>query len=265
MLRPAEVLALYDDEMRRDPVPEPGSRVERVGSIVRIVGRENCILFSDLTEANARDAVAEQAEYFRSARADVEWKVFGHDRPAILEAILAGAGFLPDEPETLVVFDLREDLPEGATPNGIEVVRVTDDTGVRDAQVANEVAFGSNEPDTFALYARAARDANQALFVAYAEGNPVASARIEMTPGRAFAGLWGGGTAPAYRHRGIYRALVSARAELARSKGYRFLTVDARATSRPILERLGFLALTSTRAWTLRTASRTAGDLAEGT
>jgi len=254
MIHPSEVLAIYDKEMRRDPVPEPGSRVERVGSLVRVVGRENYILFSDLTEADARGAVAEQAEYFRTANANVEWKVFGHDRPTTLEAILASAGFVPDEPETLVVFDLREALLEGASPSGIEVVRVKDDSGVRDAQVANDAAFGPNEQDTLALYTRVMKDPNQALFVAYAGENPVASGRIEMVPGRSFAGLWGGGTAPSYRHRGIYRALVSARADLARSKGYRFLTVDARATSRPILEGLGFVALTSTRAWTLRTA-----------
>lgn len=265
MIHSAEVLAIYDTEMRRDPVPDPGSRVERVGSIVRIVGRENYVLFSDLTEANAREAVAEQAELFHEARADVEWKVFGHDRPANLDAILAGAGFVPDEPETLVVFDLREGLPGGAAPAGIEVRRVTDDAGVRDAVTAKDAAFGPDDRDVFSLYSRMVRDPNQGLFVAYAEGTPVASAQIEMTPGRSFAGLWGGGTNPAYRHRGVYRALVSARAVLARSKGYRFLTVDARDTSRPILERLGFVPLTTTRAWTLRTAPRTSEDLTDKT
>ncbi|MDX6313211.1 MAG: hypothetical protein QOF44_2675, partial [Streptomyces sp.] len=61
-----------------------------------------------------------------------------------------------------------------------------------------------------------------------------------------FASLWGGGTVPAWRGRGIYRALVSHRAGIAAELGYRFLQVDASSQSRPILERLGFTALSTT-------------------
>lgn len=260
MLQTDEVLALYDDEMRRDPVPGPGSRVERVGRIVRVVGKDNCVLFSDLSEADAEEVVAAQAEFFRESGAEVEWKVFGHDRPPNLEAVLASEGFAPDEPETLVVFDLRAGVPGEIATAGVEVRWVMDDVGVRDAVIARDAAFGPEAPDSSARCARMLKDPNQALFVAYVEGKPVASARIEMTPGRSFASLWGGGTAPEYRHRGIYRSLVHARAILAASKGYRFLTVDARETSRPILERLGFVPLTTTRGWVLRPRP---GDSAE--
>jgi len=258
MIRPAEVQALYDSEMRRNPVPRPGSRVERVGPIVRVVGEDNYVLFSDLSEANAQAVVAAQADFFSRRGNEVEWKVFGHDRPANLEAILAAEGFVPDEPETLVVLDLKDGLPEGTAPAGIEVRRVSGVDGIRDAVTARDAAFGPDDPGISERYSRLQEDPNHALFVAYAEGRPVASARIEMAPLRSFASLWGGGTAPEYRHRGIYRGLVYARAALARSAGYRFLTVDARDTSRPILERLGFVSLTTTRAWVLRPVS---GDL----
>ena len=75
---------------------------------------------------------------------------------------------------------------------------------------------------------------------------PVCSARIEFLPHREFASLWGGGTVPHRRGRGIYRALVAYRAQLAADRGYRYLHVDASAQSRPIRERLGFVALAST-------------------
>ena len=61
-----------------------------------------------------------------------------------------------------------------------------------------------------------------------------------------FASLWGGSTLPSWRRRGIYRALVAYRANLAVTRGFRYLQVDASDDSRPILERLGFAPVTTT-------------------
>jgi hypothetical protein len=249
MIHARDILNLYDGEMRRDPVVDPGSRAEKLGPIVRVVGKENYIIFSDLDNRNAREVVADQVEYFRKRGGSVEWKVFGHDRSRDLETTLSTAGFVPDPPETLVTFDLREGLPEGAAPAGIDLRRVTDDAGIHDAVLANVAAFGPQAQDRAEAYEERLRAPNQAVFVAYAEGVPVASGRVDLPPGRSFAGLWGGGTALAFRHRGIYRGLVYARAVLAQNAGYRFLTADALPTSRPILERLGFVPLTTTRGW----------------
>ena len=60
------------------------------------------------------------------------------------------------------------------------------------------------------------------------------------------AGMFGGVTLPEYRGRGLYRATVARRAQIAHEAGYRWLYVDALPTSRPILERLGFVAVTTT-------------------
>jgi GNAT superfamily N-acetyltransferase len=61
-----------------------------------------------------------------------------------------------------------------------------------------------------------------------------------------FVTFWGGATLPAWRGRGIYRALVAHRAQLAAERGRRYIEVDASDDSRPILERLGFVAVTTT-------------------
>jgi GNAT superfamily N-acetyltransferase len=45
---------------------------------------------------------------------------------------------------------------------------------------------------------------------------------------------------PAFRKQGLFTSLVAVRAQEARRRGARFLTVDARPMSRPILEALGF-------------------------
>ncbi|MGB6501350.1 MAG: GNAT family N-acetyltransferase [Thermoplasmata archaeon] len=250
-----ELRALYDAEIRRDPPAIPGTRVERIGPIVRLTGTENIVLYSELRSDNARQVVAEQADFFRRAGGEAEWKVYGHDGPPELESILAEAGFVPEEPETLVILDLEASVPERPSTPGVGVRRVRDALGVRDAVAANEAAFGPSGRKYSAQYAELVEDPNQALFVAYVGDAPIGSGRLELVPGRSFAGLWGGGVAPAHRRHGIYRALVATRAEMAKAAGYRYLTVDARETSRPILERLGFVPLTTTRPWVLRSDS----------
>ncbi len=79
---------------------------------------------------------------------------------------------------------------------------------------------------------------------------PVSAARLDLHPGTDFASLWGGGTVPAWRGRGIYRATVAHRAALARVHGARYLRTDALPTSRPILERIGFTRVGTTVPYT---------------
>jgi GNAT superfamily N-acetyltransferase len=90
------------------------------------------------------------------------------------------------------------------------------------------------------------------MVVAMAGDEPVSAARVEFIPGTDFAGLWGGGTVPAWRGRGIFRALVAYRAGLAAARDYRYLQVDALPASQPILQRLGFkpVAATTPYVWT---------------
>jgi len=90
------------------------------------------------------------------------------------------------------------------------------------------------------------------VLVAMAGDQPVCAARIELPAGVDFAGLWGGSTVPGWRGKGIYRALVARRAQLATERGYRYLQVDASDQSRPILARLGFVPLDTTTPYVLR-------------
>ena len=78
---------------------------------------------------------------------------------------------------------------------------------------------------------------------------------MEFHEGTDFASLWGGGTLPEWRGRGVFRTLVGHRAVLARDRGFRYLQVDALPTSRPILERMCFHPLPETTPWTHGTES----------
>ena len=208
------------------------------------------ILFSQLETGDVERVVAGQAAFFSHLGQDVEWKLYGHDPSAHLSSALAAHGFQPNELETLMALDLAGFAAESDNNPDIDVRAVRTDGDLRLYIEVTSRAFGhpsKSSLDWAPQFFGAGTDTF--AFIAYLCGKPVAAGRLQLPPARSFASLWGGGTDPALRKRGTYRALVAARADFARHGGYRYLTVDARETSRPILERLGFVALTNIRAW----------------
>jgi GNAT superfamily N-acetyltransferase len=248
----SEILALYDAEMRADPPPAVGVRHERNGSVVRSVGLWNVVLSWRLSESEVEAAIAEQAALARSAGTTLEWKVYEHDGPAGIGAALERAGFVADPRETFMVFDLGRDVPDEPGREELEIRQIVDAAGVDDFIAVADAAFGNDNRAKAEVYVRSLGDSALTLFVVYRDGTPVSSGRLQMPPGRSFASMWGGGTVPGQRGRGMYRALVAHRAREARRRGYRYLTVDAAETSRPILERLGFAPLTGITGYVLR-------------
>ena len=241
------VLSLYDASVRADPPAAPGVERRWFDGVLRTTGAYNFIAWWDFPDEAAVEIVAREAAYFRGLGGEVEWKVYSHDRPPGLEALLAEAGFVADEAETFLVLDLEGSSIEAQAPPGIEIRRVNDEAGFADNVAVAGQAFDRPWPQD-EVRARLA-DPNLALFVAYADDKAVGAGRLEASPGRAFAGLWGGAVAPAFRGKGIYRALVASRVEEAARRGCRFVAVDARETSRPILQRLGFEPLAGIRGW----------------
>ena len=84
------------------------------------------------------------------------------------------------------------------------------------------------------------------LWVAEFEDQIVSIGRLEPVRGTSFAGIWGGATVPAWRGRGIYRALTAARARSALDMGKTLIHSDSTEYSRPILERSGMLKVSTT-------------------
>jgi GNAT superfamily N-acetyltransferase len=217
--------------------------------VLRTLGPFNFIGWWDFAADAAPAIVAREAAFF--AGKQVEWKVYSHDRPPGLPDALRAAGFEADEPETFLVLDLEAAMPGFEPPAGIEVREVRDRQGVVDLEAVSAAAFGREAPWRLEELVRRLDGPTLAMFVAYDGGVPVSSGRLELACGTAFAGLFGGGTRPDYQGRGVYRALVAARAAAARRRGHRYLTVDARETSRPILQRIGFEPLATINGWTL--------------
>ncbi|MGW1816103.1 GNAT family N-acetyltransferase [Streptomyces sp. NPDC002125] len=260
---PEEMLVAFDHEMREHARPDgPATRVERAGDVVRLTGGPddwNGVVWTapGLTTERATAEIAAQVEHYTArGLGEFEWKLYAHDRPAGLGALLAAAGFVPEPPEALMVAAVS-DLPRSVElPEGVTLRAVTDAAGVDLMVRAHEAAFGTDGSRLRhqTLERLAGAPGTFVAVVATADGEPVSSARMEMHPGTGFASLWGGGTAAPWRGRGIYRALIAHRARIAADLGYRFLQVDATDLSEPILRRLGFTALSTTTPYVYRTA-----------
>jgi hypothetical protein len=268
------LLARYDREMRLGARPDaPEAVVEATGRVVRQTSSPlgwNGVLWSGLDETTADAEIAAQVAHFRAldggAGRPFEWKLYAHDGPADLGARLAAAGFEPGEPETLMVAPVADLPQEPVLGPGLRLAAVTDAAGLELMTEVHDRAFGVPRPDLAhqILVQLTERPDTIAAVVALAQTpqgeRPVSAARLEMPPGAAFAGLWGGGTVEGWRGRGVYRALVAYRAAVAAARGIPYLQVDASPMSRPILERLGFTALTTTREYNWTPGDRPVGS-----
>lgn len=251
----ADLLAIYDDRIRAhvaEPLPA-GVRVERDGPLVRLTGSPEggWILYRELggLEGEALDRViARQVGAFAARGEAFEWKLHGHDRPADLAARLLAAGFVPEATETVMIAPVAELPREPRIPPGVTLREVRDRRDLDHIEVFQRGVWqDGREGKAQALADELAADPGSlAILVAEAAGEVVSAAWVRFVAGTEFATLWGGTTDIAWRGRGIYRALVAARAGLAAARGHRYLQVDASSDSRPILERLGFVAVTTT-------------------
>ncbi|SEO17536.1 GNAT family N-acetyltransferase [Actinacidiphila rubida] len=248
----AHVLAEFDRQMRRDAAPEgPDVHVEPTARVRRHSGSDwAAVIWSDLDETTADAEIDAQVTWLSGPEGkELEWKLYGHDRPADLGDRLRRAAFVAEPRETLMVAEVAALPRDVRLPDGVRLETVTDAAGVALVAAAHEAAFGTSAAR---LHARLLEelprtaDGTLTLLVAMAGDVPVCSARMEVHPGTDFASLWGGGTRAEWRGRGIYRALVVHRAGLAATRGIRYLQVDASDDSRPILKRLGFAELSTT-------------------
>jgi GNAT superfamily N-acetyltransferase len=215
------ILARFDEQMRRKAAPDN-----------LFVGNGWSAVLWRPDDGKVEPLVARM----RELPGLVEWKYYSHDGPELRERLLA-AGLEPEKEETVVVADASSMAPP---PADVELRVATDEFEDLAARI-----FGRR----YTLPERAV------AVVAVVDGHPVSGGRVDFEEGVEFAGLFGGITLPEYRRRGLYRATVAKRAELARERGYRWLYADALPTSRPILERLGFVAITTTTPFVIPAAA----------
>lgn len=239
-----ELLELYDREMRIE-IDINGMVKEAFPDLVRFLRPGpgmSFILYSRLTAENADARIAEQIARFSGWDGPFSWDLYSHDQPSDMLQRLISHGFeLDDEPGAVMVLDLTE-APETLfnTPAAgvrriehreqlAEVIAVLETVwGGSFAWIDERLGENMTVPDYLSVY------------VADVDGKPAACAWIYFNLHSQFAGLFGGATLPDLRGQGLYTALLAVRAQEARQRGYRFLTIDAGSMSAPIVARRGF-------------------------
>jgi GNAT superfamily N-acetyltransferase len=254
VLSAEDLLAVYDAKLRAhipDPLPA-GEFAERDGPVIRVSGGPSggWILYRDLgglEGADLDELIARQIAFFAERGERFEWKLHGHDRPADLPERLVAAGLEPDELETIVIARVEDIAAEPVLPDGVSLREVTERLDFDRIARMEEAVWGERSRIADMIEGERAADPDSLrVFVAEAGGEVICAGWIRFQRDTGFGTLWGGATLPEWRRRGIYRATVAHRANLAAERGCRYLEVDASDDSRPILERLGFVAVTTT-------------------
>jgi hypothetical protein len=154
--------------------------------------------------------------------------------------------------EALMVAQIRDLDLTMQPPDGVRLVRVEDEGGVEALVQVHDRVFGGDHTamGRTVLTGLTQQPTRVAAFVAMAGEAAVSAGRVNFHQGTQFASLWGGGTIPGWRGRGLFRAQVAQRPAVARERGFRYLQVDASPDSRPILQRLDFVELATTTPYT---------------
>lgn len=246
----------YDTQIRPE-IPDPlpaGVTVDRDGPLVRILGLDHRGFITyrtldGLAGAELDALIARQVEFFRARGEGVEWKLNGHDEPADLGDRLHAAGFVPEDLETVVVGPvaaLAAAVP--VPPEGVRLREVTSREDLERIAAMEEAVWNEDRSHLVTGLAKEIEADPQSITIVVAEaGDTVVSAGwVRYLRNTGFATLWGGSTLPEWRRKGVYRALVAYRARLAEQRGKTLVQVDCSPDSRPILERLGLVAVTTT-------------------
>lgn len=251
-----ELLRAYDDQLRAEGELTGATDVERHGPLLwgQFPGR-GFVTYRDLGGVAGEDLdrlIADTVAHYRddTSYASFEWKSRGHDQPADLGDRLIAGGLVAEEVETVMVGETAGLVAHVELPAGVVVRRAGDGHDLAD-DVTRMLAMqqsvfgpgrGPRAEDVLADLA----DRDEEYWLAEVDGTAISAGRLSPVPGTRFAGLWGGSTLPEWRGRGVYRALTAARARSALARGTAYLHSDCTEMSRPILERSGLVAVTTT-------------------
>lgn len=186
-------------------------------------------------------AVAEEKQ-----KSATTWWISPSTRPATFGDALVAAGGQLTETCDIYAFDMTDGVPSVGETGGVEAKLVTDETSLDDFALVGDAVWGRRAPlsaerraEQIAELTRPLADQDGCRVVAYVDGEPVGMGGVQLADG--VARLWGAATLEHARGRGVYRAVLGQRLQLARDAGATLALVHARiGTSGPIVRRCGF-------------------------
>lgn len=250
------LLRAYDAQLREEAEMLSADRIERLGPLwLGQFGDRGFVSYRSLngyTDSALDRLIADTIAHYAADphTQSFEWKTRGHDAPADLPQRLTAQGLRAEDPETVMLGEARVLAQPVSLLGGVTLRRIDHQADpypdvVRAAR-AQELAFGAPSSADDLMHRIEKGAGLTEVWVAETTQDIVCVGRLEVIPGTEFAGLWGGGTLPEWRGRGLYRALTAARAQSALSRGVRYLHSDCTEYSRPILKRGGMTSVTTT-------------------
>jgi GNAT superfamily N-acetyltransferase len=234
--------------------PVAWGEIDPRSGLERVLTDRYCLLFGPVpsfTQVSRLrldpDTIAEtirevRDEIARRGHKSATWNVSSSATPSDLVDRLLAHGFVPDDHVTSLALTTEPpEAPAEITARRIETI----EEFKLAAQIARR-AFGAKERDAEwdaiveKRFAAERAGLSPRCYLAFLDGAAVGCAQSIVEDGCPAALLIGGGVLPEARGRGAYRALVRTRWDDAAAFGLDALCVQARATSRPTLERLGF-------------------------
>lgn len=240
-----QLLALFTRDQRQEAT-FPDTRREVTPTVTRHIDEasagEGMITYSQLTAANADEVIEEQIKYYEGIGQDFEWKLYDYDQPPDLKDRLAARGFTIEEVEAIMVLDLDDAPPLLWQPTQHDIQRITAPEKIAEIVAIEQEVWDEDFSGLGHFLREALRSYpdQMSIYVAYVDGQPASAAWIYFPQNSQFASLWGGSTLSRYRKQGLYTALLAVRAQEARERQVKYLTVDASDMSGPILEKYGF-------------------------
>ena len=179
-------------------------------------------------------------------RDSVYWWVRADTGPADTEAALQARGATLVETVQVLAYDLASGVPELSMAAGPQAELVRDERTLRASHLVFAEVWDDHRERTPAAIAEELCGVLESLeswsdyrIVVFVDGEPAAGGGCAIVG--EVARLWGAGTRPAFRGRGAYRALLTARMRIAQQHGATLALVRGRVeTSGPILRRAGF-------------------------
>ena len=252
----AALLALYDDTMRRN-VHIAGCAREITPLVTRcttITGSQRYIMWHDFRLSGVAASVDAEMIAVRGNAKVLMWKLYAHDstHDELREKLIA-RGCNENDHCTLMATPVRAfiDALIAAQPSSVPGLTIRELVNAKDLD-AYENIWDDVWPDApnsryvndyRALIEK--REPGIAFFAGFDGDNPVTSGYMFHATGAPFALLCGGTTKAAWRRKHAYTRMLAVRAHAALQRSAKYLAVEASAESKPILERLGFMPLST--------------------